>query len=125
MPEIIHTMHVLAVPNVTDTARFFQDAMGFKLVPIVDEGWRLLRRDRCRLMIGECPDALAPSALGDHNYFGYFVVDDIDALAAEYAAKGIAFRAAVADKPWGMREFALETPDGHRIMFGQDIDGSA
>ena len=32
------------------------------------------------------------------------------------------FRQAAADKPWGMREFAIETPDGHRIMFGQDID---
>jgi hypothetical protein len=22
-------------------------------------------------------------------------------------------------KPWGMREFAIMTPDGHRIVFGE------
>ncbi len=36
MPEIIRTMYVLAVPNVTDTARYFQDALGFELLPIED-----------------------------------------------------------------------------------------
>ena len=61
MPEILRTMHVLAVPNVVETARFFRKALGFDLLPIEDEGWRFLRRDMCRLMIGECPDALHPS----------------------------------------------------------------
>jgi len=27
----------------------------------------------------------------------------------------------LADKPWGMREFGVRTPDGHRIMFGQEL----
>jgi len=122
VPEITRTMFVLAVPDVTETARYFEDVLGFTLGPIEDDGWRFLRRDTCRLMIGECPDALRSSELGDHSYFGYFVVDDIDALAAELEGKGVRFRSEVADKPWGMREFAIETPDGHCIMFGQDID---
>jgi hypothetical protein len=25
------------------------------------------------------------------------------------------------DKPWRMREFAVVTPDGHRIVFGEEI----
>ncbi len=122
MTEILHTMHVLAVPNVKATARYFQESLGFDLAPIVDEGWRFLKRGNCRVMIGDCPNALHPSELGDHNYFAYLVVVDIDSLFAEYQATGVAFRADVADKPWGMREFAVETPDGHRIMFGQDIE---
>ncbi len=27
----------------------------------------------------------------------------------------------VADQPWGMREFGLKTPDGHRIRIGQTL----
>ena len=27
----------------------------------------------------------------------------------------------IEDKPWGMREFGIRTPDGHRIMIGQPI----
>ncbi|MGO4396594.1 hypothetical protein AB4Z46_35145 [Variovorax sp. M-6] len=26
-----------------------------------------------------------------------------------------------ADKPHGMREFLVATPDGHRLMIGQDL----
>lgn len=122
MAEITRTMFVLAVPDVTATARYFTEALGFTLAPIEDPGWRFLRRDACRVMIGECPDAIPPSDLGDHSYFGYFVVDDVDALFAEYERTGVRFRTKPADKPWGMREFAIQTPDGHRIMFGQDLD---
>ncbi|MEM8768860.1 MAG: VOC family protein [Pseudomonadota bacterium] len=27
----------------------------------------------------------------------------------------------LADEPWGIREFGLRTPDGHRIMIGQRL----
>jgi hypothetical protein len=30
-------------------------------------------------------------------------------------------RTAIEDKSWGMREFALRTVDGHRIMIGHSI----
>lgn len=121
MPDITRTMFVLAVPTVTETARYFHERLGFELQPTVGEGWRFLNRGVCRLMTGECPDALHPSQLGAHNYFGYLVVDDIAALVADFRARAVTLRSAVADKPWGMREFAIEFPDGHRIMFGQEI----
>ncbi len=28
----------------------------------------------------------------------------------------------VSDKPWGQREFAIRTIDGHRITFGEEIE---
>ncbi|MFO0876293.1 MAG: hypothetical protein U0840_02885 [Gemmataceae bacterium] len=30
----------------------------------------------------------------------------------------------LAAKPWGMREFAIVTPDGHRIVFGEEMQTS-
>jgi len=36
-------------------------------------------------------------------------------------AKGADILKTIRDEQWGMREFALRTIDGHRIMFGQDI----
>jgi hypothetical protein len=27
----------------------------------------------------------------------------------------------IADQPWGMREFSIVTPDGHRIAFGEEL----
>jgi uncharacterized glyoxalase superfamily protein PhnB len=63
-----------------------------------------------------------PSELGCHNYFSYLHVDDVDAYHARVLASGLALRiGTVTDEPWGMREFSLTTPDGHRIMIGQAI----
>lgn len=34
---------------------------------------------------------------------------------------GASLTQGLADKPWGMREVGVRTPDGHRIMFGQEL----
>jgi len=59
--------------------------------------------------------------LGDHSYFGYLVVDDAQSYFEEGKAKGAEILKAIRDEPWGMREFALRTVDGHRLMIGQDL----
>lgn len=85
------------------------------------DGWCFVVRDNCRVMMGECPDAIAPGALGDHSYFAYIILDDIAAYHAEIAPRGAKILAGPADQPWGMREMAVRTPDGHRIMFGEEL----
>ncbi len=67
------------------------------------------------------PDALPADALGDHSWYGYVTVDDAASPFDEYRAAGLEFTQLLADKPWGMREFGIRTPDGHRLMFGQDL----
>jgi uncharacterized glyoxalase superfamily protein PhnB len=47
----------------------------------------------------------------------------VDAYHAQLRAKGVRLVRDLADQPWGMREFGIATPDGHRIMFGQAIRG--
>jgi uncharacterized glyoxalase superfamily protein PhnB len=69
-------------------------------------------------MAGECRDALPATELGDHSYFAYLEVDDIDRLHEDVVAKGAALIKELRDEPWGMREFGVRTVDGHRIMFG-------
>ena len=111
---------VLAVKNLAVSVAFYRDMLGFSLdfeVP----GWAFLSRDRFRVMLGECADAMAAHETGDHSYFAYVTVDDIDELYREFVAKGVSLVQELADKPWGMREFGVRTPDGHRIMFGQRL----
>ena len=111
---------VLAVKDLAISVAFYREMLGFKLdfeVP----GWAFLSRDQFRVMLGECADAMAAHETGDHSYFAYVTVDDIDELYRELAAKGVPRVQEISDKPWGMREFGVRTPDGHRIMFGQEI----
>jgi len=119
---ILSSMFVIAVPELERSAVFYRDALGFAVREIGDPGWRLFVRDGCRIMAGECPDALPAAQLGDHSYFAYLVVDDVDAEHARAAAHGAEILKPPRDEPWGMREVALRTVDGHRLMIGQDLE---
>jgi uncharacterized glyoxalase superfamily protein PhnB len=83
--------------------------------------WIFVEKDNCMIMLGECPDDMHPSELGCHNYFAYLRVDDVDGWHAQLQRAGHKPLDDAADKPWGMREFGVKTPDGHRIMIGQII----
>jgi uncharacterized glyoxalase superfamily protein PhnB len=73
------------------------------------------------LMLGECADTVPAHETADHSYFAYVTVEGIDQFYSEVAEQGASLIQVLADKPWGMREFGVRTPDGHRIMFGQEI----
>jgi uncharacterized glyoxalase superfamily protein PhnB len=121
MPAILQNHYVLAVHNVRESAKFYVDVLGFRIVA-EPPGWVFVVRDNCMIMLGECPDDVQASDLRNHSYFGYLRVDDADAYLAEIRSKGYEPHHAIANKPWGMREFGVMTPDGHRIMIGHVIE---
>jgi len=122
MPAILRNHYVLAVHDLRRSADYYVRVLGFRVVA-EPPGWIFVRRDGCTVMLGECPDDLDPTALGCHNYFGYLLVDDADAYHREITANGGGPVPAPVDQPWGMREFAVRTVDGHRITIGQEIGG--
>lgn len=115
------TRFVIAVPSLSEAITFYRDRLGCSL-DFVTEGWAFLSRDSFSLMIGECAEAIPPLDLGDHSYFAYIQVTDIDGLHANLLSKNINVHHPIGDRPWGMREFGIRTPDGHRIMFGQPLN---
>jgi hypothetical protein len=80
--------------------------------------------DNCTNMAGECPDVIHPSQLGDHSYYAYVQVEDINDYYATVCARGAKISKIskkIRDEAWGMREFGLVTVDGHRIMFASTL----
>ena len=115
-------MYVIAVQNLQTASLYYQDVLGFTIREIGDDGWRLFERDGCRIMAGHCPDSIPAHKLGDHSYFAYIVVDDADRYFAEVSGRDADLIKPIKSEPWGMREFGVRTNDGHRIMFGQEIE---
>lgn len=118
---IRRAMFVLAVPDLVRSSAFYRDVLGFEIRETADPGWRMFVRDECRIMAGQCPAALPPAQLGDHAYFAYLVVDDVDACYKQVLSAGAEITKPLASEPWGMREFGLRTVDGHRMMIGQEL----
>lgn len=120
---ITESIFVIAVPDLERSAAFYHDVLGFEVTKLGDYGWKMFTLDRCKIMAGECKDAIAPRDLGDHSYFAYLVVDDVDAYHRRVQESSTEVVKALRDEPWGVREFGLRTADGHRIMVGSQGAG--
>jgi catechol 2,3-dioxygenase-like lactoylglutathione lyase family enzyme len=120
MTDLTRIRCVLAVQDLATSVDYYTRILGMT-IDFTAPGWAFLSRGLFRLMLGECADALPAHDLGDHSYFAYVTVEGVDELHRELQSNGATFTQTVADKPWGMREFGVRTPDGHRITFGQEI----
>ncbi len=83
--------------------------------------WTFLSRGACKLRIGDCPGIKPMSDAPDHSWFAYLHVQDAKQLYDDVRNRGVEIWHPLGDKSWGMREFAIVTPDGHRIVFGERI----
>ncbi|MEO0377985.1 MAG: VOC family protein [Cyanobacteria bacterium P01_A01_bin.17] len=114
-------MYVLAVQDLRASSDYYRDVLGFTIREIGDDGWRIFEREGCQIMVGHCPNSIPAAELGDHSYFAYLVVDDAEAYYLEFNDKNVDVIKHLKDEPWEMREFAIRTLDGHRIMIGQEL----
>jgi uncharacterized glyoxalase superfamily protein PhnB len=71
--------------------------------------------------MGKCIGVPEASTLGDHSWIARIFVERLDDYHAEIAPRGAEILTGPADKPWGLREMAVRTPDGHRIMFCEAV----
>lgn len=122
---ISYPRHVIAVRDLGASAAFYGDVLGFEVREIGDPGWRFFVLDNCLIMAGECRDALPATDLGDHSYFAYLEFDtvpNLDQYFDSVLSRGASIIKEIRDETWGMREFAIRTIDGHRIMFGCELN---
>jgi predicted enzyme related to lactoylglutathione lyase len=107
----------LEVGDLEPAAAFLCDVLGFEVE--VDEpgmGLMLLRRDAVGLALvrSASPGVNASTAM----YIGVTGVDD---LHERCAASGAPIVVGLADHPWGLRDFVIEMPGGHRLALGEPI----
>lgn len=120
-PKIIGTRYVLAVKDLTMSAEYYKNQLGFKTL-WSNGGWHFLSREKFIVMLGECSDDRSAFETENHSYFAYIDIENIDALYQEYSSKGVEILSDLENKPWGQREFSVRTIDGHRIMFGEELN---
>jgi uncharacterized glyoxalase superfamily protein PhnB len=120
MHRIVDSRCVLAVRNLQESTRFYIDVLGFRRdFGDGSDGWSFLSRDNFKVMLGECPDEKPAGELGNHSYVVYLTVEGLDQLHQELSARGAQVISKPENEPWGLREFSIRTPDGHRIRFGE------
>ena len=117
MTEFLSCRPNLEVDDLAPAAAFLREVLGFEVE--VDEpemGLVVLRRDTVRLALvrSAAPAVNATTA-------AYIGVTSVDELHEQCAAHGAPIVVGLADHPWGLRDFVVEIPGGHRLALGERI----
>jgi uncharacterized glyoxalase superfamily protein PhnB len=67
------------------------------------------------------PPTASPEKYSDELLDAYILIEDADALYAEYAARGVEFTRELANMPWNSREFVVKDCDGRLLAFGANL----
>ena len=117
MTEFLSCRPNLEVADLAPAAAFLREVLGFEVeVDEPDMGLMLLRRDAVGLALvrSATPGVNATTAV----YLGVTGVDD---LHEKCSASGARIVTGLADHPWGLRDFVVEMPGGHRLALGERI----
>jgi catechol 2,3-dioxygenase-like lactoylglutathione lyase family enzyme len=112
---------------VSDTVRtigFYRDRLGFQSwhqQPEHAPFFAIVGRDRAMLFLksGEADPMPNPRRDPEMRWDAYVRVDDPDALAAEFVARGVGFSKPLRDTEDGLRGFEVTDPDGYVLFFGR------
>jgi len=119
--KVVHTRHVLAVKDLKVEAAYYIDKLGFER-DFTAPGWEFLSFGIFKVMLGECSDELTAEETGNDSWFAHALVQNVAAVYGEFLERGASTLSKMENKPWGIREFSVVTPDGHRIGFGEIIE---
>ncbi len=108
---------IVRVRDARASARFYVEAMGF----VVDWEHRFAEGFPLYVQVSRSPLTLHLSEHHDGEICAadFFVgVPDVDAAYQDMVQRGVQPATEPTDQPYGIRDFALVDPDGHRITLG-------
>ncbi|APB00040.1 VOC family protein [Nocardia seriolae] len=107
----------LEVADLTPTVDFLRDVLGFT-VEVCEPamGLALMRRDGVGLGIVRTPNPAV-----NETTAGYVGVTDVAALHDHCVLHNADIVTPLTEHPWGLRDFVLRIPGGHRLACGQRI----
>ncbi len=125
--QLLESASVFLVSNVTASAEYYRDCLGFAFDGYWGEppGFCMVWRDGHCIMLSQVADvhAIRPvSTVVPDIWDAYFWVKNIDTLFAEFVAQGarISYRPFL--KPYGVKEGAVYDVDEYQLAFGQRIE---
>ena len=101
----------LPVRDVGEAQRYFRDVLGFEIAWTRGEAFGSVQGGKTEIFLTRSEDPVPISTI-------CVLVDDADSLFSIYRERGAKIVEGLETKPWGVREFTLEEPNGHRFRIG-------
>ncbi|MDY7104170.1 MAG: MerR family DNA-binding transcriptional regulator [Actinomycetota bacterium] len=112
----LHYLPHLPVSDIDASVAYYEEALGFR------RAWQTADRKLTALASGPVEVLLLVPWDGDGPppaQSAYVYVEDPDGLCAEYTQAGAVIAEPVATRSYGMRDFVVRDPDGHRFVIGR------
>jgi catechol 2,3-dioxygenase-like lactoylglutathione lyase family enzyme len=125
MAKLVQAATILEVKDIRASEAFYREKLGFRPGVFFGEPptFCLMSKDNVAIYLDL---ARTPRPAPLNQYWAvYLYVDDVDAMAAELKARGVAIDREVEDQPYGCRDFDIRDPDGHIIGIGQNSQSAA
>jgi len=113
----------LYVPDVDEARKFYADAFGLDAQVLGEEA--MLRFEGVFVFLHRAataqprPEVLEEAAKGAGQFA--IIVDDVDAVCAEIAGRGVRPLTGPADRDWGMRTATFADPGGNIWEIAQEL----
>jgi catechol 2,3-dioxygenase-like lactoylglutathione lyase family enzyme len=115
----------LYVPDLGEAQKFYADAFGLDVQPLDDDS-ALIRFEGALVFLTRSlaaaqpvPEILEQAQKGVGQFA--IIVEDVDAVCAEIAGRGVRLLTGPADREWGMRTATFAAPGGHIWEIAQEI----
>ena len=110
--------------DILGTLAYYRDKLGFQCLGTWQDPpvYAIVARDQHAIHF-RCaePPTPNPGKCVDELLDAYILVEDADALYAEYTARGVEFTRQLGDTPWHSREFVVKDCDGRLLAFGEEL----
>lgn len=118
-PQFWAVAPVLATADVLKTAEYYRDVLGFKIDDAFSgREWTMLWADQCQIYLSLNPSVAATA----HGQQIAICAPGIDDIYEKHKANGANIVSEIEDKPWGLREYTVEDPNGYHLRFGSHIE---
>lgn len=126
-PNFVDLVPLLTCRDVPASVRFYTEVLGFEVVDRMDDigasGFATVRSGAAMIMLASpAHGPSAPQVEGRYSQSAYYLyVDDVSALQrclteADWPATECV------DRCYGLREFEVVDPEGHVLLFGEDLE---
>lgn len=101
----------LPVADVRAAQAYYRDMLGFKVAWIYQEDFGAVYHGTTEIFFSREAGEIRPC-------WNFVRVENADQVLATYRERGVSIVEEIASHPWGMREFTIEDPNGHRFRIG-------
>lgn len=117
---------MLICADVQASIKFYEDVIGLEVEGRMDDvgktGWASLGKGNVHIMLASPTYFPEMPKVNDRYYQAqyYFYTDKLEELHEQIKGKGVKVTGII-EQFYNMREFELVDPDGHILIFGQDM----